>query len=146
MKKSNLWFGIGYLMAGVLFLVLSFTTEGRLSALFTGLTGPGLGAGLIGLGHYFYWTRPQNKARYDEKIEQEKINLQDERKVMLRDRSGRYAYLIGLIVIFGLLITFHILDAMQVVEGKSITLVLFAYLVFQYVIGIVIFQYLGKKH
>ncbi len=146
MRKSNLWFGLGYLSAGILFLILYFLVEGRMQAFFGIFAGPGLASGAICLWHYFYWAKPKNRARYEQKLEQEAISLHDERKVMLRDKAGRYAYIAGLAVVFALLMIFYFLDFFRVLEGRSIVFGLFAYLVFQYVIGIVIFQWLSKRH
>ena len=38
---------------------------------------------------YFYWSRPQNRQRYQEKRERERIEQHDERKEKLLDRAGR---------------------------------------------------------
>ncbi len=66
MRKSNLWFGLGYLSAGILFLILYFLVEGRMQAFFGIFAGPGLASGAICLWHYFYWAKPKNRARYEQ--------------------------------------------------------------------------------
>lgn len=146
MKKSNLWVGLSYLAAGAAFLVLALILPGKLTRLFEALASVGVISGVICLGHYFYWIHPKNRLRYQAKTAQEQIELGDERKVMLRDRAGRYAYIAGLAVVFVLLVVFYILDLLQVLEGRLIIFSLFGYLVFQYLIGIVIFRHLGKKY
>lgn len=52
----------------------------------------GLLYGGLSLFKYFYWSKPENK----EKTEERNIELDDERKTILRDKAGRYTYNIGL--------------------------------------------------
>lgn len=99
------------------------------------------------LWKYYYWTRPENRKRYQEKIENENIELHDERKTMLRDKSGRYAYLIGLAVISVSMVVFSIMGNLNIIQNSElIILYLGGYLVFQYIIGVVIFNHLNKKY
>ena len=96
---------------------------------------------------YCYWSSPKNKERYAEKLENEKIELHDELKEKLRDKSGRYAYTAGLFVIAVSMMLFAVLNSLEIVQtGNIIVLVLGGYLVFQIVIGIVIFNHLMKKY
>ena len=99
------------------------------------------------LWKYYYWTRPENKGKYLEKVENENIELHDERKTILRDKSGRYAYIIGLIVVSVSIVIFSILGSLNVIENhKFIVLYLAGFLIFQYITGTLIFNHLNKKY
>ena len=80
-------------------------------------------------------------------MENENIELHDERKEKLRDKSGRYAYLLGLAVTSFFIVLFSILGNLEVITNyKLIILYLGGYLVFQYIAGVVIFRHLNNKY
>ncbi len=147
MKKSNLMAGIAYVLAGAALIFLAVRWEGRLSSLFWGFGGACLGPGLVMTGQYFYWSAPKNQERYQEKLENEKIRSRDELLEKLRDRSGRLAYLLGLLVASVEIVVIGVLGKLEVVENaRLIVLLLGGYWVFQCLSGILIFQYLRKKY
>lgn len=66
---------------------------------------------------------------------------------MLRDKSGRYAYIIGLIVLSASTVIFSVMGLLSKVENYTlITSYLAGFAIFQYVIGILIFNHLNKKY
>lgn len=147
MKKSNLYTGLIFLLIGIVCLVIALNFESRLESLLFGFTGAGICSGAVILWKYYYWTRPENKNKYQEKIEHENIELHDERKTILRDKSGRYAYIIGLIVMSVSIVIFSIMSSLNIIENpKLIITYLAGFLVFQYIIGILIFNHLNKKY
>lgn len=147
MKKNNLIKGIIYLLAGFIFLIIALLTDTRLESLYFGFTGAGIGSGVMMICRYFYWNSPKNRERYQEKLEQEKIELHDELKEKLRDKSGRYAYILGLVVISFSMVLFSVLDSLDIIEnGNIMVLFLGAYLTFQIILGVVIFKRLLKKY
>lgn len=147
MKKSNLYIGLIYLFIAIVCLVIALSFESRLEGLLFAFSGAGIGSGAVILWKYYYWTRPENKGRYQEKIENENIELHDERKTILRDKSGRYAYIIGLIVISVSIIIFSIIGKLNIVENSKLIIIYLAgFLAFQYIIGILIFNHLNKKY
>ena len=96
---------------------------------------------------YFYWSRPKNRQRYQEKREQERIEQHDERKEKLRDRAGRYAYALGLVVISLSILVFSVLGALGIVEHyRLIILFLGGYLILQFAVGEAVYQKLLKKY
>ena len=96
---------------------------------------------------YFYWNSPKNKERYQEKIANEKIELHDELKSKLRDKSGLYSYTIGIMTVCASIMIFSILGTLEIIDNaRMIVLYLSGYLVFQIIIGIVIFRHLLKKY
>ncbi len=144
MKKRNFIAGGLYILIGAVFLLLAIHIK---SSIFFGLAGAGLGPGIVMMYRYFYWSRPENSARYLEKIMDEKIEQQDELKVKLRDKSGRYAYALGLMTISIAMFVFTILGELGIV-GNSVLIVGFlgSYLLFQIVVGMVVFKHLLKKY
>lgn len=96
---------------------------------------------------YFYWSSPKNKERYEQRLENERIEQHDELKTKIRDRAGRYAYILGLLVISLSILVFGILGALDIIANtRIVVLYLGAYLLFQVVAGIVIFNMIIKKY
>lgn len=89
MKKSNLITGFIYLIAGVILLLIAIFTNTKLDSLLCGFAGVGIGPGLMIIFKYFYWNKPENKKRYQEKSEKEAIELHDELNIKLRDKPGQ---------------------------------------------------------
>lgn len=146
MKKSNLVTGIIYVSFGALFLLVAILTDSKLDSLLFGFAGAGIGPGIFMIYQYFYWNSPRNREKYAERLANEKIELHDELKVKLRDKSGRYAYVLGLITIGISTVIFSILGKLEIVDNsQTIILFLGGYFVFQYVVGIVIYKHLLKK-
>ncbi len=147
MKKSNLLEGILFILGGIILLGVELLTDSVLDRLLIGFAAGAICSGTVMTCKYFYWSTPKNKERYQEKIENEKIELHDELKSKLRDKSGRYAYAIGLMTVSISIIIFSILGQLEVIDNsRLIVLYLGGYLIFQIVIGIVIFKQLLKKY
>lgn len=148
MKKRNLWLSLADIALGLCFLAAGIVwSDSRASSLLCGFGGGLLGSGILQLRRYLKWSRPENAEAYREKLEQEQIDLGDERKQMLRDKAGRYAYILSLAV--GLLATFvvSLLGIFDVWEGYLPTLcLLMAYVVFQYAAGVWFYKRLSQKY
>ncbi len=92
MKKSTLYLALGYLAAAAACLAVTLLTDTRIEPLLCGMVG-GFGvAGLRLLRRYLYWSRPENAAAYAERQRETQISLHDERKIMLREKSGSLMY------------------------------------------------------
>lgn len=147
MKKSNLITGILYALAGIVLLLIALLTDSKLDGPLFGFAGAGIGPGIYMICKYFYWSTPENKERYQEKTMAEKIEQHDELKVKLRDKSGRYAYVLGLMANSISMVIFSILGALEIIDhSRIIILYLGGYLVFQVVSGMAIFHHLLKKY
>ena len=147
MKKSNLWCGAAYALLGLVFLLAGLLWETRLSSLCVGFGAGMLGSGVVQLARYRKWTRPQNAAVYRQRLEEEQIDLRDERKEMLRDKSGRYAWLLGMALCAAAVVVFGVLGALEIVENsRLIVLCLAAYLIVQYGAGVLFYRRLSKKY
>ena len=147
MKKSNFWCGLTYALLGLAFLLAGLLWETRLSSLSVGFGAGMLGSGVTQLARYRKWTRPENAETYREKLEEEQIELRDERKEMLRNKSGRYAYIFNLVVNCLALFVLASLDALEIVEIESqIILWLALWVLAQYFTGIVFYKMLEKRY
>ncbi len=147
MKKSYLNRGIIFILTGICFLLAAVFTESVFDGLLWGFAGGALGPGTGWIIQHFYWSAPKNQERYREIQEQEDINLHDELNEKLRDKSGRIAYNIGLLIICISEIVFSILGKTGVItDHKIIVLYLFSLFVFQIVIGKVVYHQLRRKY
>jgi hypothetical protein len=147
MKKSYLYTGITYLLIGLLIGMIAGISNTKLESLLWGFAGAGVAGGGLGLWKYFYWTRPKNKIRYQECLENETIELRDERKEKFRNQSGRYAYILGLVTICISIVIIWMLESLEIIHHtKILILYLYGYFVFQYIVGIIIFRHLNKKY
>ena len=149
MKKSYLWSGLGMIAGGILFLLAALLLETPLDSLFCGFFGAFTGPGVMQVYKYVKWTKLETPDSYQRHLEEEQIELRDERKSMLRDRSGRYAYILGLLAVALALLVFSVLDAFGVVEEDTASLMILflaGYAVFQLVAGWVIYRWLEKRY
>lgn len=146
MKKTQLISGIIYTLLGLALLLAAIFTNTEIGMLY-GLGGALTGPGLVMMGKYFYWSRPQNRQRYEERLDNEHIEMNDELKQKLRDRSGRYAYVLGMVTVSLSIFVIGILEDLGLIgDSRPMVLYLAAYLIFQVVAGIVIFNRLLKKY
>ncbi len=147
MKKSNLICGLIYAAAGALCLAIALRTETRLEGLLRGLAGAGIGPGAVMVGRYFYWSGPKRREQYRQRLENKQIEMRDELKEKIRDKSGRYAYVLGLLVVCVSMLVLSVLDALALIPSARMTILyLGAYLAFQIVAGILLFNRIMKKY
>lgn len=147
MKKGNLLTGIFYALFGAACLTAALLTETKMEGILWGFAGAGLFPGIMMICKYFYWSSPKNKARYEERLENERIEQQDELKTKIRDKAGRYTYSLGLIVVSFSILVFGVLGTLGIVGStRMIILYLGGYLLFQVIAGIVTFNKLMKKY
>lgn len=149
MKKSYLWTGLGMIAAGLGLLAAAVVWDTPLDSLLCGFFGALAGPGLVQVYKYFKWTKLETADSYQRYLEQEQINLRDERKEMLRNKSGRYAYILVLLLTAASILAFSVLGELGAVEAGAVRLVtvfLAAFLVIQYLAGIVIYKLLEKRY
>lgn len=147
MKKSSLITDFVYLAAGIILLTAALLTDSKLDSLLFGFAAAFICSGSVIICKYFYWNTPENKNRYLERLKNEKIEMQDELKVKVRDKSRRYAYIFGIVIISISLVIFSILGTLEIIDNsRIIILYLGEYLIFQIFAGIAIFNHLLKKY
>lgn len=149
MKKKELWFGLGMIAGGTLFLLAALLLETPLDSLFCGFFGALIGPGAVQVYKYVKWTKLEPPDSYQRHLEEEEIELRDERKEMLRNKSGRYAYNLGLLAAAASMTAFSILGKLEIVEeaaSRLLILFLAGYMVFQILAGWVLYRLLDKKY
>lgn len=149
MKKRDLWTGVVFILTGLACLAGALLWETPLTSFLCGLCGAFTVPGVVQIIKYVKWTSPQNASLYRERLEREQIELRDERKSMLRDRSGRYAYVFGMLVLAAAMAAFHILAAFGLIEKAEARFLIFflaGYLLLQFLTGIALYRWLEKKY
>jgi hypothetical protein len=147
MKKSSLYTGFTFLLIGLLFGIFALFSNTKLESQLWGFSGAGVAGGSVGLWKYYFWSHPKNKIKYKDRLENETIELCDERKEKFRNQSGRYAYIVGLGITCISIVIFSLLESLEIIHHtKILILYLFGYFVFQYIVGIIIFWHLNKKY
>ena len=87
MKKSTLYIGLCYLTVGICAILFGlFGPSIENDEIILGVSGGGIVPGLFMIYKYFYWSKPENKPKYEEKLKKEQI--------MLREKSARITYII----------------------------------------------------
>lgn len=147
MKKSNLIKSIISLITGLSLIIPAIKLDSYLGGSLFGISGALVGFGIVGVYNYFKWSRPENREEYETKVEEANRSAKDERLIALRDKSGRYAYIFGLITmtisiwILMILRTFNI-----IADNKILFIFTSGYLILQFISGFVFFNYLVKKY
>ena len=145
MKRSNIIYGLTcIILSGISLYIAIIFDANKMSGVFYGLTGAlGVG-GIVSIAQYFYWKRHNEK--YEEKLEIERIEQQDELKQKLRDKSGRYAYLIGMSITALSIMAYSLLGVLNIMDTEYIVTYLSIYLISQLFIGIIVFHHLFRKY
>lgn len=97
-------------------------------------------SGGIQLKQYFYYSKPEHQAEYAERQTQQRISLQDERNVMLRQMAGHKVYQIMFFVLLAVSLLFALLRIEAWITG-----IVFLLWLAQYVMGILLFRYYEKR-
>ncbi|MCC0683122.1 hypothetical protein KGF42_06610 [Clostridioides sp. ZZV15-6383] len=146
MKKNMLYVGIVYFICGILLVLLATFTEFSFEAFIWGLSGAALGPGVWMIFQYMYWSKPEKAVEYEEKIKNQRIEMNDERRIMLRDKSGRITNQIMSYVFVILIFIVSILSVFSVVVISNWVLVVLGLLIlFQFICGVVVYNKLDKK-
>ena len=149
MKKSYLWTGLGMIVLGMIFLAIAIFWDTPLSSLLCGFSGAFIGPGLVQVYKYVKWTKLETADSCQKHFEEEQIELRDERKSMLRDRSGRYAYVLGMLLACAAIVVFSILGKLGVVPEEAAELLIYflaAFLLVEFTAGILIYKRLETRY
>ncbi|EGT5281286.1 TPA: hypothetical protein KOY50_000460 [Clostridioides difficile] len=146
MKKNMLYVGIIYFICGILLVLLATFTEFSFEAFIWGLSGAALGPGVCMILQYIYWSKPERAVDYEEKIKNQRIEMNDERRIMLRDKAGRITNQIMSYVLVILIFIVSILSVFSVmVISKWVLVVLGLLILFQFICVVVVYNKLDKK-
>ena len=149
MKKSYLRSGLGMIVLGLCFLAAGIFWDTPLDSLFCGFFGAFAFSGAAQVWKYIKWTKLETADSYQRHVEEEQIELRDERKEMLRNKSGRIAYILGLLAAAASIVVFSFLGELGVVEehaSRLVILFLAGYALFQFLAGVIIYRLLEAKY
>lgn len=148
MKKSYLWSGLGMIALGLVCLAAVFLNM-PLASIFAGLFGAFTVPGAMQVYRYAKYSSPKRAAEYQERLDQEQIDMRDERKEMLRNKAGRITYTLGLAAVSVSMLVFSFLGKLGVLDEavtRLVILFLAGYLFFQLIAGWVVYGLLEKKY
>lgn len=146
MKKNRLYVGVGYFICGILLVLLAIFTEFSFEAFIWGLSGAALGPGVCMIFQYIYWSKPERAIEYEEKVENQRIEMNDERRIMLRDKSGRITNQIMSYVLVIIIFIVSVLSVFSImVISKWVLIVLGLLILFQFICWVVVYNKLDKK-
>ncbi len=138
-QKRNI--NLGILIAGVLCVIgACFLKDDYYANMLRSVGIAWIASGGIQLRQYYYYSKPEHQAEYEEKQAEQRINLKDERKVMLRQMAGHKAYQIMFFVLLAVSFLFALLRVEWWITG-----LLFLLWMAQYVMGVVLFRYYEKR-
>lgn len=147
MKKSNFTEGIIGVIIGIVCLLTVLLFDTKLEGTLTSFAIYALIFSVRAINKYLYWNKPENKERGREILENEKIEMQDELNVKIKDKSGRYAYTFSINFISVSIIIFHILGEFELIDNaRMIILYLGGFLVLQVIVERVVFNHISKKY
>ncbi len=138
MRKNILYTGIGCLVVGAIYVLLGMFKQN--SPYICGFGGGFIGSGIMMIKNYLHWSKPENKEACELKLKKESIDRNDERKIMLRDKSGRITYIITLVLLLIINIIFSIMNV-DLFVLKTLGLLWIS----MYICGIVVFKILSNK-
>lgn len=145
--NKYLYTSIIYWLFSLVLIFIIFAFNSPIESLLAGFAGASFVGGSINLWHFYQSTRPENKEEYEEKQKNWETSQADQEKEALRDRAGRIAYKIGLVVIALAIVGFVLLDNIYLMENALVfVMFLLVFLLFQYFVGILIFQKLTDRY
>ena len=146
MRKSDLMTGVIFSMVGIIFFAIA-CVDTPLQSLFCGLAGAGIGPGIMMLLKYAYWSNPDRKTKYAEKLEEEKIEMHDERKEMIRGKTACFLHAYTLVVLGISTIIFQVLEKLMIIGNSRIFIIYLGILFFSEIfLSRWIFKRLEKKY
>lgn len=145
--KNYLYLGILYFLVGITFLAVELSFETKSEGILYGFSFVGFLYGGLCLYKYFYWSKDENKEKYKQKTEERNIELDDERKTILRDKAGRRTYNIGLSVTSIAIVLLTIVHSFHSIANYNLMIFyLGIYVLSQYIIGVLIYNSLNNKN
>lgn len=147
MRKSNLYTGMGLILTGFLFILVGYFLKENIDPSFLfGWAGGLIASGIVPIYKYYRWNDPNNSEAYEKRLKEEKINRHDERKIMLRDKSGRIAYIFSMILLVIIVVLISIIKMFNIADiSRWLILGISLFLMIQYFIGIAVYRWLSKK-
>ncbi len=150
-NKHSKQFGSIYIAVGILILGIHYYMSDKISDMLRGML-VGLGftlsiAGILMIIRTLYYKQPKNADKYVDMLEMEEIDIQDELKEKVRDKTGRMFYRVNIVITIIVTITNVILDNFGIaINNVTLSICLSVYLAFQLIFGSVYYKRLLKKY
>ena len=137
MKKKDLTTAGIYLVIGVICFAALVLTDSKLDSLLIAGAAVSLLEGVVKIGNYVYWRRPENQ----------QIEQQDELMQMLRDQAYRHAYITNLRVTMAAALICGALKLIDILPfGDKLMYALAAWVILQLILVDVIYRCLNRKY
>lgn len=147
MKKSYLRNGIVLAAIGFVLIIFSVNTSSDLSGLLAGFGGGALGPGIAMIIKYLYYNTGGREAEYEKILENVEIEQKDELNIKIRDKAGRKAFIITLIMTIVLEVLFLILGVLGLIPNYLLLVIIFfIFAVFQVVIATILYNQILKEY
>ena len=141
MKKSHKILLALYIDIGIELVIIGVTIQvDYYSSLIFAMGFALVFSSIFQLVRYYHNTRPENAEAYRQKVRQQEINLKDERKVQLRNRSGYISWAITMAACF---IASFIAALFR--AGTLVVCSLAGIAAAEYILASIIYRYLCKK-
>ncbi len=145
-NKRFLKEGLIFILLGITCFVLAMTLETKLNSILFGLTGSFCGPGIYIVAKYFYWSSPKRKQLYEQKTENDYIELHDERKEMIRGKAARFSLLVNMLITSVSVFVVSILGQLEIISWhKPVTFFIAFLFIVQAVASQIIYKQLEKK-
>lgn len=145
--KNKLKLGIINLIFSGVFIGLCFIFPEI--SIFFGFAGVCFSVGMFMLYQYFHWKSPSKQEEYKEKIENETIELHDERKEMIRGKAARLSLLANWCLMSAIVVIVSLLGQFEVFPYEYAKPVIFGitiYWIISAIIMQIIYKFLCNKY
>lgn len=147
MIKNYLYSGFILIFLGIIVFIINLFSNPVIESLLLGIAGSCLFVGIFQIIKYFYWSKENNKDRFEKKMKLEKRELHDEFKEKLRLLSIRYTFLINLGILTLSIVFFSILGKLgYFTDYRIIIIYLGLLLLVQILISYIIYYHLLRKY
>ena len=147
MRKHNLIIGVVCLLIGIGCLCTALIFETKLDDMLSWFAGYGIVFGGLTTGKYLYWCLPKNREMRNKILAYDAIEQQDELKVSIRDKTGRYAYIFGQYLLCAAILVTGILGKLELIaDAHPFLLILTGCLVLQLIFEKLVYHHISKKY
>ncbi len=143
--KNYLKSSMVYFCLGIVFLMLAFIFPDI--SLFVGFVGGCFGPAIMMLYKYFYWKK--RPSEYNEKVEDENIEIYDERKEMIRGKSLKVSTLLNWCILSAFIIIVAFLGQFGVISQEISRLIIMIVAVYWFISALImqiVYKYLSKRY
>ena len=141
MKRNDIIILIAYIIIGVILIIIGLRIQVDYYSSLIFSMGFGISvSSVVQIIRYYYHTRPENIETYREKVRQQSIDLNDERKVQIRHRAGYITWAATMVLcLLGAMIAVFLHANIFIVEG------LMGLAILEYIVALIIYKSLCRR-